>query len=383
MSKKGFSTRAIHAGAEPSPKYNAIMTPVYLSSTFVQDSPGSYLEPFDYSRAGNPTRSALETNLTSLEEGQYGFCFSSGCAAMDAVLHLLSSGDHVVCCDDVYGGTYRLFTKVFQKLGLEFTFCDLSDPTQLEEALRPNTKLLWLESPTNPLLKLLDISVLAQVAHESGVMVVVDNTFSSPYLQQPLKLGADIVMHSTTKYLGGHSDLIGGALVTNDNTLAEQIGFVQKSVGAVPSPFDCYLLLRSTRTLAVRMDRHCSNALAVAKFLQSHSQVERVLYPGLDSHPQFTLCQKQMKAPGGMVSMYLKGGLSAAKKMLESVKVFALAESLGGVESLIEHPAIMTHASIPKVARDSLGITDGLIRLSVGIEDEADLLDDLEQSLRS
>lgn len=379
--KKGFSTRAIHVGAKPIAPYNAIMPPVFLTSTFVQSTPGEYYEGCDYSRAGNPTRLALEKNLASLEGGTGAVCFASGCAAIDAVLHLLSAGDHVVCCDDVYGGTYRLFTQVFAKQNIDFSFVDLSNSEALIATIKPETKLIWLESPTNPLLKLLDIKALGEVAKRSDCLVVVDNTFASPYLQQPLRLGADLVLHSSTKYLGGHSDVIGGVVIANDEALVSRLKFVQKSVGAVPSPFDCYLLLRSVRTLALRMDRHIENAQAVAEYLEKHNGVEKVIYPGLESHPQHALAKQQMEAPGGMVSVYLKGGLDAARKMLENVEIFSLAESLGGVESLIEHPAIMTHASIPKKIRDELGITDGLIRLSIGVEDKADLLNDLESAL--
>ena len=376
----GFSTRAIHAGQHPAPGNGAIMTPIYQTSTFVQASPGVN-QGYEYARSANPTRTALEANLASLENGKFGICFGSGCAAMDAVIHLLSTGDHVLCIDDVYGGTYRLFERIYRPMGITFSYVDLLDVKKAEAAFTPQTKLVWIESPTNPLLKVVDIERISALARARGALVVVDNTFVSPYLQNPLALGADIALHSTTKYLGGHSDIIGGALVVNDPTLSEKLHFIQKSVGGVPGPFDCFLLMRSTKTLAVRMERHCHNARIIADFLESRRDLERVIYPGLKSHPQHALAAKQMKDFGGIITIVLKGDLVRARKFLESVKVFSLAESLGGVESLIDHPAIMTHASIPKEIREKQGIVDGLVRLSVGIEDSDDLVDDLRDAL--
>jgi cystathionine gamma-lyase len=376
----GFSTRAIHAGQEPAPGNGAIMTPIYQTSTFVQESPGVH-QGFDYSRADNPTRTALENNLASLEHGKHGACFASGCAGADAVLHLLTTGSHVVSMNDVYGGTYRLFEQIYRPLGLDFSYADLSNFDLFEGVLRPDTKLVWIETPTNPLLKLVDIERIASRAHEVGAIVVVDNTFASPYLQNPLAMGADIVLHSSTKYLGGHSDIIGGVLITNDDDLSERIHFVQKSVGGVPGPIDCFMLLRSTKTLALRMERHCENAEQITEFLCGRNDIEQVIYPGHPSHPQHELCKKQMKSGGGMITMILDGGVERAKRFLEAVEVFALAESLGGVESLIEHPAIMTHASIPAEVRAQIGISDGLVRLSVGVENLDDLLADLKNAL--
>ncbi len=376
----GFSTRAIHAGQPPAPGNGAIMTPIYQTSTYVQESPGVH-QGYDYARTGNPTRTALEENIASLEGGEFGICFSSGCSATDAVVHLLNTGDHIVSADDVYGGTYRLFTNVYGQMGIQSTFADLTQPDGFARAVKPNTKLLWLESPTNPLLRILDLAALAREARDRGILVVVDNTFASPFLQQPLELGADVVVHSSTKYLGGHSDVIGGVAVTSNRALADRLHYLQNAVGAVPAPLDCFLLLRSTKTLAVRMERHCRNALTIATELEKRKDIERVTYPGLPSHPQFALAQKQMRAPGGMITMVLTGGIERSRRFLERVRLFSLAESLGGVESLIEHPAIMTHASIPKESRESRGISDGLVRLSVGIEDAEDLLADLVRAL--
>ncbi len=377
----GFATRAIHAGQEPAGPVNSIMTPIYQTSTFVQPSPGEYHQGYDYARSANPTRTALEANLAALEGASRAFAFSSGCAAADAVMHILSSGDHVICGDDVYGGTFRLFDKVFKRLGITFSYINLENEENLRAAINPKTKMLWLESPTNPLLKVSDIEKLAAIAKEHDCITVVDNTFCSPFIQNPLSLGADIVVHSSTKYLGGHSDVIGGALMVSDTELAERIGFVQNAVGAVPAPMDCFLLLRSTKTLALRIERHSQNAQLIAEFLETSDEVESVTYPGLASHPQYELAQKQMKLAGGMVTVVLKGGLPRARRFLESVEIFSLAESLGGVESLIEHPAIMTHATIPVETRAALGISDGLVRLSVGVEAGADLLDDVKQAL--
>lgn len=376
----GFSTRAIHAGQEPSGEFGAIMTPIYQTSTFVQQSPGIH-KGYDYARSGNPTRTALEQNLASLEGGKHGICFSSGCAAAACVIHLLSAGDHVILCDDVYGGSYRLFKRVYAQFGIDSSFVDLTDPAAIGQAITAKTKLIWVESPTNPMLKVIDIAAVSNVAHKNSLITVVDNTFASPYLQNPLGLGADIVLHSSTKYIGGHSDVIGGALVTNSDELAAKLRFVQNAVGAVPAPQDCFLQLRSTKTLSVRMERHCQNALNLAQWLESHQKIARVIYPFLPSHPQHDTAKKQMRLGGGMMSLLIKGGLEESRKFLETVKLFALAESLGGVESLIEHPAIMTHASIPAEQRAQLGIADNLVRLSVGIEDFADLQRDLETAL--
>lgn len=380
-SRFGFDTRAIHAGQEPDPSTGAIMTPVYLTSTYVQESPGVH-KGYDYSRTHNPTRKAYEACLANLENAQHGFAFGSGCAASTTILHLLKQGDHVVCSDDVYGGTFRLFDKVIRHNGIEFSFVDLSKAENLTAALRPNTKMIWIETPTNPMLKLIDIAAIASVAKSRAILTVVDNTFMSPYFQRPLDLGADLAYHSTTKYVGGHSDMVGGAVLTSRADLAERMGFLQNSIGAIPGPFDCFLAMRSLKTLGVRMRAHESNAKKVAQFLESHPKVARVVYPGLESHPQHALAKKQMLGFGGMMTFYIKGDLGNARKFLENVSVFSLAESLGGVESLIEHPAIMTHASIPPENRKKLGIDDTLIRLSVGIEDCDDLIRDLETAFK-
>lgn len=377
----GFGTRAIHAGQVPDPSTGAICTPIYQTSTFVQKSPGVIVEEYDYSRAANPTRTALEANIASLEGGKFGLAFSSGVAATGVVIHLLSAGDHVVLCDDVYGGTNRIFHRVFAQMGIEITLVDMTDLEATRAAFKPNTKLVWIETPTNPMLKVVDIAAVAKIARDHGAISAVDNTFCSPYLQNPLSLGADIVCHSSTKYIGGHSDAIGGVLITNDADLHKRMKFIQLSEGAVPGIMECFLFLRSTKTLHVRMDRHCDNAGKVARYLEAHPRVERVIYPGLESHPQHAIAKKQMRAFGGMVTIYLKGGLAESRAMLEKVKIFALAESLGGVESLIEHPAIMTHASVPADQRAKLGIADNLVRLSVGIEDVDDLIADLDQAI--
>ena len=382
MSKKNsrFETRAIHAGQPPEASTGAVCTPVYLTSTFAQPSPGVH-KGFDYSRADNPTRTALEANLASLESAEYGICFASGCAATSAVMHLVPHGSHIISCDDVYGGTRRLFSQVYEDCGREFSFVDLTDVENLRSALLPNTKALWIESPTNPLMKLMDVKALVAIAHEHGLLVIVDNTFMSPYFQSPLELGADVVTHSCTKYLGGHSDVVMGVCMTNDEALADRLHFIQKSVGAVPGPMDCFLVLRGTKTLAVRMKQHAENAQILAEWLEAHPQVDAVIYPGLASHPQHSLAVDQMKGFGGMISMVVKGGLEGAKRVLERCSVFTLAESLGGVESLIEHPGLMTHASVPADIRKELGIDDGLIRLSVGIEHIDDLIEDLRFAL--
>lgn len=378
-----FATLAIHAGQQPDPTTGAIMTPVYLTSTYAQASPGVIKGNYDYSRSANPTRTALEANLAALEGGRFGFCFSSGLAALDCLLHTLSTGDHVVLCDDVYGGTYRLLDKAFKQLGISYTRVDMRDLAATERAFTDKTRLVWIETPTNPLLKVIDITAVTKLARRkaSGAIVAVDNTFATPYLQNPLALGADVVHHSSTKYIGGHSDVVGGVLVTSDEALAGRLKFYQNAVGAVPSPMDCFLLLRSTKTLHVRMDRHCDNAMKVARFLEKHPAVESITYPGLESHPQHAIAKRQMRGHGGMITIILRGGLDASRKMLERVRIFSLAESLGGVESLIEHPAIMTHASIPPDLRAQIGISDGLVRLSVGIEDVEDLVADLERAL--
>jgi cystathionine gamma-lyase len=375
-----FETRAIHAGQEPEPAYGAVCTPVYMTSTFVQSAPGVH-KGYDYSRADNPTRTALETNLAALEDARHGICFSSGCAATAAVIHWLGQDAHIISMDDVYGGTRRLFSQVFAHAARSFDFVDLTDLDKLEAHIKPNTKAVWIETPTNPLLKLVDIAAVVERAKAHGLIVIVDNTFMSPYFQSPLALGADVVVHSCTKYLGGHSDVVMGVVMTNDDEAAERLHFVQKSVGATPGPMDCFLVLRGTKTLAIRMRQHDENGRKVAQWLESHPKVERVIYPGLPSHPQHELANRQMSGCGGMMSFVVKGGLPAASRFLEHCKVFTLAESLGGVESLIEHPAIMTHASVPAEIRKELGIDDGLIRISTGIEHIDDLIDDLDQAL--
>ena len=382
--KQGFDTRAIHAGQEPDPTTGAIMTPIYTSSTYVQESPGVH-KGYDYSRSINPTRKALEACVADLEGSSYGYAFSSGMAACSTVLEVLNSGDHVIAMDDLYGGTYRLFEDVRKRsAGLEFTFSDLSDFSTVESSIRNNTKMIWVETPTNPLLKIVDLKKIAKFAKENNLISVCDNTFCSPYIQNPLELGFDIVVHSATKYLNGHSDLIGGIVVCSNHKteLADQILYLQNAIGSIMNPFDSFLLLRSLKTLAVRMERHCENAMQIASFLDSHEAIEKVIYPGLQSHPQHDLAKKQMKHYGGMLTLILKGGLDSARLFLERTEIFSLAESLGGVEILIEHPAIMTHASIPPDVREEIGITDGLVRLSVGIESLDDLIQDLKVALK-
>ena len=381
--KQGFETRAIHAGQEPDPTTGAIMTPIYTSSTYVQESPGVH-KGYDYSRSTNPTRKALEACIADLEGSNFGYAFASGMSASATVLEILSSGDHVIAMDDLYGGTYRLFENVRKRsAGLDFTFCDLSDVKALEASLKPNTKMIWIETPTNPLLKIADLKAISSFAKNNNLIAVCDNTFCSPFVQNPLEFGFDIVVHSATKYLNGHSDLIGGVVVCSDGKteLAEQLLYLQNAVGSIMNPFDSFLLLRSLKTLPVRMERHCSNAIQIANFLESHNSIQRVIYPGLESHPQHEIAKEQMNGFGGMISVEIKGGLEGAKKFLERTEIFSLAESLGGVESLIEHPAIMTHASIPPEVREEIGISDGLVRLSVGIEALEDLTDDLEKAL--
>lgn len=376
----GFETRAIHAGQEPDPTTGAIMTPVYMTSTYVQQSPGVH-KGYEYSRSHNPTRKAYEDCLASLEGGARGFAFASGLSATMTVLHMFKGGDHIVAGDDMYGGTFRLFDKVLRNDMFEFSYVDLTKPENLERAITPKTKLLWLESPTNPMLKLFDIQALCKIAHSKGLLVAVDNTFMSPYFQRPLELGADIVVHSSTKYIGGHSDVVGGAVIVKDPAIGEKMFFLSNAIGPIASPFDSFLSLRSLKTLAVRMRAHAENAMAVAKFLQSHPKVEKVIYPGLPDHPQHELAKRQMSGFGGMVSFVPKGGFDKARTFMESIQVFSLAESLGGVESLVNHPAIMTHASVPKETREKLGIVDSLVRLSVGIESQQDLIRDLDQAL--
>ena len=381
--KQGFETRAIHAGQEPDPTTGAIMTPIYTSSTYVQESPGVH-KGYDYSRSVNPTRKALESCIADLEGSSFGYAFASGMAASATVLELLDSGDHVIAMDDLYGGTYRLFENVRKRsAGLDFTFCDLSDLSTLENSINEKSKMIWIETPTNPLLKIADLEAISSFAKSHNLIAVCDNTFCSPFVQNPLELGFDIVVHSATKYLNGHSDLIGGVVVcSNDREeLASEILYLQNAVGSIMNPFDSFLLLRSLKTLPIRMERHCSNAHKIALYLESHDSIEKVIYPGLESHPQHEIAKKQMNGFGGMISVVLKGGLESATKFLERTELFSLAESLGGVESLIEHPAIMTHASIPPEIREEIGISDGLVRLSVGIESIEDLMLDIENSL--
>jgi len=372
-----IETRAIHAGQPPDPLTGAVMTPIYQTSTYAQSAPAQH-KGYEYSRTDNPTRTAFQALIASLEGGSFGLAFASGMAATDAVLRLFNPGDHVIVGNDVYGGTYRLFDKVYTRFGLQFSYVDLSDPASITAALRPETRLIWLETPTNPLLALADIEAISARAPRD-VRMVVDNTFASPYLQQPLRLGADIVLHSTTKYLGGHSDVVGGALVLNDQDLYNRLKFLQNAVGAVPGPQDVWLTMRGIKTLHVRMDRHCANALQIARALEGHPAFSRVIYPGLESHPQHALAIRQMRAFGGMISLIMKGGDHAARAFVSRTRVFTLAESLGGVESLIEHPYSMTHAS---TADSEIAVDPGLVRLSVGIEHVDDLLADIDRALR-
>jgi cystathionine beta-lyase/cystathionine gamma-synthase len=374
-----FATRAIHAGQDADPTTGATIVPIYATSTYTQEGVGEH-KGFDYSRTINPTRLALERQLAALEDAAYGYAFSSGMAAESAVMNLLSAGEHAVVTDDLYGGTYRLFSKVLIRYGITFDYVDMSDLAAVRAAIKPNTKLFWLETPTNPLLKLIDIAAIAEL-RAAGQLVVVDNTFASPYFQSPLALGADVVVHSTTKYIGGHSDVVGGAVLTNDAAIAQTVKFHQNAVGGVPGPFDAFLTLRGAKTLALRMREHERNAHAIATFLEERDDVSRVYYPGLPSHPQHALAQRQMRGFGGMVSMTLRGPQSRALAFAKRTKLFSLAESLGGVESLICHPARMTHGSIPKEERERRGITDGLLRLSVGIESAPDLIADLRAAL--
>lgn len=378
-----FNTKTIHGGQENvDPAYGAVMPPIYQTSTYSQTTPGGH-KGFEYSRSGNPTRAALENSLASIENGKHGFAFGSGLAAIDAVMKLLKPGDEIVSTNDLYGGTYRLFTSIFEGFGIKFHFVGMDDVENIEKHINKNTKLLWVETPTNPMLNIIDIEAVSKIAKKHQLLLAVDNTFATPYLQQPLDLGADIVMHSATKYLGGHSDVVMGALIVKDKELADKIFFVQNASGAVCGPQDSFLVLRGIKTLHIRMQRHCENGKAVAEFLAKHPNVENVYWPGLKDHPNHEIAKKQMKDFGGMLSFTVKGNsLEGAVKLVEKLKVFTLAESLGGVESLAGHPASMTHASIPKEEREKTGVVDSLIRLSVGIEDETDLLEDLEQALK-
>jgi len=378
----GLGTRAIHAGQSPDPSTGAVMTPIYATSTYVQSSPGVH-QGYEYSRSHNPTRFAYERCVAALEGGRNGYAFASGLAATSTVLDVLDTGSHVICMDDVYGGTYRLFERVRRRsAGLDFSFVDLNDMAALEAAVRPETKLIWCETPTNPMLKIVDIARLAEFARKRGIRLAVDNTFSSPILQRPLELGAHLVMHSATKYLNGHSDMVGGMIVVGDDAeLAEKMTFLQNAVGGVQGPFDSFLALRGLKTLHLRMKAHCENAGELAAWLEKHPAIDKVIYPGLASHPQHALAKRQMHGFGGMISIYVKGGADAARRFMERCKLFALAESLGGVESLANHPAIMTHASVPPERRAALGIADNLVRLSVGVEDVADLRAELEEAL--
>ena len=380
---RGFATRVIHAGQAPDPSTGALMPPIYANSTYLQDSPGVH-KGLDYGRSHNPTRWALERCVADLEGGSKAFAFASGLAAISATLELLDAGSHIVSGNDIYGGTFRLFERVRRRsAGHEFSFVDLTDIGAIEAALRPETRMVWIETPSNPLLRLADLEAIARLCRSRGILCVADNTFASPRIQRPLELGFDVVVHSTTKYLNGHSDVIGGIAVVGDNPeLAERLGFLQNAVGAIAGPFDAFLTLRGVKTLALRMERHCANALELAQWLERQPQVARVHYPGLPSHPQHELAKRQMNGFGGMISMDLATDLAGSKRFLENVRIFALAESLGGVESLIEHPAIMTHASIPAETRARIGISDGLVRLSVGVEAADDLIADLEQALR-
>jgi cystathionine gamma-lyase len=375
-----FATKAIHAGQEADPSTGAVITPIFQTATYAQAGLGEH-KGFEYSRTSNPTRTALEACMAALEDGKFGLAFASGMAAESAILSLLSSGDHIVSCDDLYGGSYRIFERVMRRYNVETSYVPAGSLTAYEKAIRPNTKMMWLETPTNPLLRLVDIQAIAEIAHRRNLLVVVDNTFASPYFQQPLKLGADIVVHSTTKYLNGHSDVIGGALVLNDEEAYEAIKFYQNAAGGVPSPFDAWLTLRGIKTLAIRMRQHEENAQAIAGYLAEHPRVEKVYYPGLVSHPDHELAKRQMSGFGGMVSFQLKGSYADVAQVVRRFKVFALAESLGGVESLVCHPATMTHGSIPKDIREARGLTDTLLRLSTGIEDKEDLIEDLKQAL--
>ena len=378
--KRAFATRAIHAGQQPDPTTGAIMPPIYATSTYVQESPGVH-KGYEYSRTQNPTRMAYERCVADLESGTHGFAFASGMAAIGTILELIDTGSHVIALDDLYGGTRRLFSDVRERSsGVEFSYVDMTDASAVENALQDNTRMIWIESPSNPLLKIVDFRALAEIAAGKDILLVCDNTFATPYLQRPLELGCDIVMHSATKFLNGHSDMVGGIAVTADDGLAEQLAYLQNSIGAVAGPFDSFLALRGLKTLDVRMERHCRSAAAIATWLEQDDRVEKVLYPGLESHPQYELAKSQMSDAGGIVTFFVKGELAEARRFLENCEVFALAESLGGVESLVDHPGIMTHASVPEKERAALGISDQLIRLSVGIEALDDLIADLDQA---
>ncbi|SMD43919.1 cystathionine beta-lyase [Aquiflexum balticum DSM 16537] len=376
-----FGTKAIHAGVEPDPSTGAIMTPIFQTSTYVQRSPGDH-KGYEYSRTHNPTRTALQNNLAALENGKHGLCFSSGLGAIDAIIKLLNPGDEVISTNDLYGGSYRIFTKVFERYGIKFHFISMEDPRTIENYITPNTKLIWAETPTNPMMNIIDIEEIGKVAKKHHLLFGVDNTFATPFLQNPLDLGADIVMHSVTKYLGGHSDVVMGALIVNDDQLLEKLAFIQNACGATPGPQDCFLVLRGIKTLHLRMERHCENGAAIARFLKAHSKIDKVYWPGFEDHPNHDIAKKQMRDFGGMISFTIKGNkIEDAYKVLENLHYFSLAESLGGVESLSGHPASMTHASIPKAEREKVGLVDSLIRLSVGIEDIEDLKKDLDQAL--
>jgi len=380
-SNKGFGTKAIHAGVEPEPGTGAIMTPIYQTSTYAQTHPGGHTG-YEYSRAQNPTRTALENSFAALENAKHGFAFSSGLAAIDAVLKLFKPGDEIIAGGDLYGGTYRIFTTVFEKFGIKFHFTDMDDPSKIKPFINENTKLIWLETPTNPMMNITDVEAVVKIAKEHNLLVAVDNTFASPYLQNPMDMGADIIMHSVTKYLGGHSDVVMGALMCNDDKLAEQLFFIQYATGAVPGPQDCFLVLRGIKTLHLRMQRHCENGEKLAHYLNDHPKVDKVYWPGFNFHPNHEIAKKQMKGYGGMISFSFVGDkYEDAEKFLSNTKVITLAESLGGVESLSNHPASMTHASIPKEVREEVGITDSLIRLSTGVEDIDDLINDVKQAL--
>lgn len=376
-----FGTKAIHAGISPDPTTGAIMTPIYQTSTFVQRSPGDH-QGYEYARTHNPTRTALQQNLAALENGNHGICFSSGLGAIDAVIKLFNPGDEIISTNDLYGGTYRLFTKVFERYGIKFHFVPMADPSSIVKHINEKTKLIWVETPTNPMMNIIDLVAMAQISKAHGLLLAVDNTFASPFLQNPLDLGADIVMHSVTKYLGGHSDVVMGALVVNDHELADRLVFLQNACGATPGPQDCFLVLRGIKTLHLRMERHCQNGKIIAHYLKAHPKVEKVYWPGFEEHPNHAVAKSQMKDFGGMISFTLKGNkIEDANKVMENLNLFALAESLGGVESLCGHPATMTHASIPREEREKVGLVDSLIRLSVGIEDVTDLTQDLATAL--
>lgn len=381
FTKHKFGTKAIHAGADPDPSTGAIMTPIFQTSTYVQESPGKN-KGYGYARGKNPTREALQKNIAALENGKHCICFSSGMGATDAVMKLLRPGDEVITGDDLYGGSYRMFTKIFEPYGIKFHFINLTDANNIKKYINKNTKLIWAETPTNPTMQIIDIAACSEIAKANNLTLVVDNTFASPYLQNPLALGADIVMHSVTKYLGGHSDVVMGALVTNNDKLQEQLYFILNSCGANPGPMDCFLVMRGIKTLHLRMERHCYNGRKIAEYLKSHPKVEKIYWPGFTDHPNHDIAKKQMRDFGGMISIVLKGAdLNATFKIASSFKVFSLAESLGGVESLVNHPVTMTHASIPKEEREKAGVVDNLLRLSVGVEDVDDLLEDIKQAL--